>query len=67
MTTALVYSNMRQSPALRFVGFSVKPRKPESKKPWDSLLEDKYRGTLYVRHLTVGLQLGECLKFGLRN
>lgn len=47
LTTALVYSNLKQSPALRFVGFSIEPRRPESKERWDSILQDKYKGKMY--------------------
>ena len=51
LTTALVYSNLKQRPALRFVGFSIEPRRLENKEHWSSLLEDKYRGVLNVYSL----------------
>lgn len=52
MTTALVYSNLRQSPALRFIGFSIEPETiPETMDRWE-YLEDKYLGTLNVRDST---------------
>ena len=51
MTTALVYSNLKQSPALRLVGFSIEPGTPETMDRWDSL-DDKYKGTLNVQSST---------------
>jgi hypothetical protein len=42
LTTALVYSALRQGPALRFMGFAIHPE------DWN-LLEDEHKGILIVR------------------